>query len=179
MPGLPASTTAASLRRAIVIFPPSADLVRVEAVRRRFDPLSDSVPAHVTLVFPFDTEISESDLLRHVEVATTGVGRFAIEFNGLSCTDDHVLFLLVSAGSDPITKLHDRLYSGPLEPYRSDRVFVPHMTIGRFNSPAACTAALRSQDVEHMSVRTEATAVSVYRISARGDRSIESEVVLR
>ena len=166
------------VRRAIVIFPPAADVVRIEAVRRRFDSLAEAIPAHVTLVFPFDSDISGPDLLRHVETATTGLGAFAMTLEGLSCTEDHVLFLHVAEGSSLIGALHRRLYSGLLESNRSVQAFVPHMTIGRFNSSTACTAALESPHLEDSAVRTVVNAVSVYRISADGVRSIESEVAL-
>ena len=161
-----------------MIFPPLADMARVEAVRRRFDPLAESIPAHVTLAIPFDSDVSEPDLRRHVEVAAAGIGSFAITLDGTSCTDDHALFLHVADGADLIETLHDRLYSGPLARHRSLQAFVPHMTIGRFNSSTACAAALVSPQLDGLALRTVVRAVSVYRIATDGDRRIEAEVML-
>ena len=166
-------------RRAIVIFPPPTDMARVEAVRQQFDSLAGSIRAHLTLVFPFESNLSESDLKRHVEETTVGIESFPITLSGLSCTEDHVLFLHVARGSGDIETLHDRLYSGPLERYQSHQTFVPHMSIGRFKSSAACTTALESPRLADLKLRTVAKAVSVYKIPADGDRRIESVVVLR
>ena len=43
---------------AVVAFPQSDALARVEALRRRFDPQALLLPAHVTLVFSFTATAS-------------------------------------------------------------------------------------------------------------------------
>ena len=53
-------------RHAIVAFPQAAQLGGVEAFRRRNDPLAASLPAHVTLVFPFASTLSALQIGAHV-----------------------------------------------------------------------------------------------------------------
>lgn len=44
--------------RVIVIFPPAADVAVIDPLRQRFDPLASVIAPHITLVFPFQSEIS-------------------------------------------------------------------------------------------------------------------------
>lgn len=43
---------------AIVIFPVYSDTAGVERFRRTWDPLAGGIPAHITLVYPFQTDVA-------------------------------------------------------------------------------------------------------------------------
>jgi 2'-5' RNA ligase len=117
---------------AVVAFPALAGADSVEAVRRRFDPLSALLAAHVTLVFPFRDDHSEASLADHVGRAVERVPPFALSLSGLSVETGGYLLLDVDAGADRFHDLHARLYSGPLARHRSSaHEYRPHVTVGR------------------------------------------------
>ena len=110
---------------------PQADVI--QAIRERFDPLAGSVPPHITLVFPFDSEISSEALIALIDQA---VAEFEFEYVEISFARAIIVkqfcFLPIDAGRDQLTELHDFLYSGILEPYLAEEEdYVPHLTIGR------------------------------------------------
>ena len=55
-----------TVQYAIVAFPTFDVADQVEAVRRRFDPLSSVLAAHVTLLFSFEDSVGLSSLCVHV-----------------------------------------------------------------------------------------------------------------
>lgn len=135
---------------------------RVEDVRRRLDTLAEAIPAHVTLVFPFEHTIADAALMSHVEEAAHGVVAFDLELRVVTCSLDHFLFLLVDKGAEQVRALHDRLYSGILRPLLSDRAFTPHVTLGRFASADECAAAKQSVEQMNLQVRTKAASLRIY-----------------
>jgi 2'-5' RNA ligase len=119
-------------RHAVVAFPALVRADSVEAVRRRFDPLASVLDAHVTLVFPFDSDISEASLADHVGQAVEGVRPFSLALTGLTVEAGEYLFLNVGSGAKRFLNLHARLYSGPLAGHRSStHEYRPHVTVGR------------------------------------------------
>jgi 2'-5' RNA ligase len=117
--------------RAIVIFPTAA-LDAIEALRSRYDSLATFIPAHITLVFPFESTIPSDGLRRHVESVAASAPPFPVVLGGFSGDGAEYLFLNVQTGNDEIVSLHDRLYSGMLAPYLSSQhTFAPHLTVGR------------------------------------------------
>ena len=147
---------------AVVIVPPASDMAGVEAVRRRFDSLAEAVPAHVTLIFPFEHDEADTALIGHIQDAAAGVPAFDLELNGVMCSWDHYLFLLVDHGADEVRDLHDRLYSGVLGPLLSDQEFTPHVTVGRFATAGECAAALDVIERMELHVRTKAASLAMY-----------------
>ena len=115
----------------------------VEAVRRRFDPLASVVPPHLTLVFPFESELSPEDVAAHMAAALAGVAAFEVTLDGLTGAEESYLFHTVKRGNDELIELHDRLYSGPLAAHLdATRPYLPHVTVGRVTPVAAWRAAL-------------------------------------
>ena len=135
---------------------------QIETLRRRFDHLVDAVPAHVTLVFPFEHEGGDAALVGHVKKVASSVRAFDLEVKGVSCSSDHYLFLLIDHGADMVRDLHDRLYSGLLRPLLSDQVFTPHVTVGRFATSEECGAALKFVEPIGLEVRTKAASLKIY-----------------
>ena len=112
-----------------------ADLARIETLRRRHDPHAAIIPAHVTLVFPFETR-DLTALTQHVLATATAHGPIALRLSAYLAvrahddTQSHI-FLVPDQGRDEIEALHDALYSGPLAGVlRHDIPFIPHVTVG-------------------------------------------------
>jgi 2'-5' RNA ligase len=155
------------VRRAIVIAPRFERVERIAELRRAYDPLAFVVPPHITLVFPFSSDLTTAALAAHVTTAVAGIAPFPIELRGVTGDADEHLFLTVKRGNDDIIALHDRLYTGPLAPFRSLRhTFVPHLTVGRLERPAAFAVALAHATRLGDTFATQACEVTVFRIGS-------------
>jgi 2'-5' RNA ligase len=162
--------------RAIVLFLPEPELDAVTALRRQFDPLFGSLRAHVTLVFPFQSDLSAEALRRHVEQAVCDVSPITVRLAGVSGANAHHLFLDLKRGNDALIELHDRLYRGPLEPYQSHEFsYLPHVTVGRLTNDETFRAALAIASRTSIDFEATLDTVTVYDAATR---SFESEVAL-
>ena len=136
---------------AVVAFPALERADSIEAVRRRFDPLADLLAAHVTVVFPFATDLVEATLADHVRRTVRGVAPFTITLTDVSREAGGYLFLNVGAGAERFRELHGGLYSGPWAHHRSSaHEYRPHVTVGRVTDHAALPAAHREA---HLAIR--------------------------
>jgi 2'-5' RNA ligase len=160
--------------RAIVLFLPEPD--EVIALRRQFDPLFRSLRAHVTLVFPFQSDLSSEALRRHVEQAVCDVGPIAVRLADVTGADAQYLFLNVKRGYDALVELHDRLYRGPLEVYLSHEFsYMPHVTVGRLTNDENFRAAVQIASTTSIDFEATLDTVTVY---AAATRTVESQVAL-
>lgn len=165
------------VNRAIVLFPEFERIERIAELRRAYDPLAFAIPPHITLVFPFESNLQTAALAAHVRAAVKGVAPFPIELRGVTGDGDEYLFLNVKRGNDDIITLHDRLYTGPLAPFLSPRhTFVPHLTVGRLERPTAFGVALTQAARLAETFATIIREVAVYRIGpgdtrGRADRA--------
>lgn len=120
-----------------------ADLARIETLRRRHDPQAAIIPAHVTLVFPFETDDLPT-IAQHISHVVASHGPIALRLSAYLAvrahdnTQSHI-FLVPDQGRAEIEALHDALYTGPLAgALRHDIPFIPHVTVGarRFHDEA-------------------------------------------
>ena len=168
------------VRRAIVIVLRSEDMTAVELLRVRFDPLARSIPAHITLIFPFESALMSAQLRAHMESVTACVPPFKIGLAGITGSEGVYLFLNVGSGTKSIIDLHDRLYAGPLHPHLStDQAYVPHVTVGRLPNPRALQKAIGEASAADLRVETKAEAISVYQLERDGIRNMEFAVPLK
>ena len=86
------------VRRLIVIVPSLAESAAetIATFRRRFDPLADLVPPHITLVFPFESSLSPDELRAHAQGAVRGVAPFPLRLAGITGSERAYLFLKLS-----------------------------------------------------------------------------------
>lgn len=101
----------------------------IKAIRAKYDPLADLIPPHVTLVFPFESDVSTEVLSVHLQNSVVGLKPFRLVMTGVTGADGEYLFLNVKVGNDQIIQLHDRLYTGLLKEYlRRSLTYIPHLT---------------------------------------------------
>ena len=50
------------MKRSIVIFPEFSNSRDIQSLRREFDPLAFKIAPHITLVLPFESDLSSEDL---------------------------------------------------------------------------------------------------------------------
>lgn len=131
---------------AIVYFP-NINTRKIESFRKKYDPNSDIIAPHITLVLPF-SNIPIGEISKHIELVVKGIQPFQIHLQGLMKTDDDLLFLLVKEGKDKIIKIHNLLYSGILSSLEQKYAFNPHITIGEFEISDIQKAYAEAQKID-------------------------------
>lgn len=166
------------MNRAIHIFPPESVSQKINQIRQRFDPLYTLIDPHITLVFPFESDLSESDLNNYIEHALKDMSPFQVVLQGITGTNDGFLFLNVKVGNDPIISLHDRLYTGPLKPFLNRSVtYIPHLTVGKCLNKTSFEAALAETETVKETFELEVNAIAVEEIETGGKSRILSKFV--
>ncbi|EPZ52569.1 2'-5' RNA ligase family protein [Alicyclobacillus acidoterrestris] len=167
------------MQRAIHIFPNFENVRRIEDLRKQYDPLYGLIAPHMTLVFPFDSDISSVALEDHVRVCVSGIPSFPLVLREVTGAKGGYLFLNVKRGNDWIVRLHDVLYSGPLRQFLNRQfTYVPHMTVGRIPKLSAWHKAIRATEDFHDEFETVISEICIESISATGAPNIEAVIQL-
>ncbi|MGL4741664.1 MAG: 2'-5' RNA ligase family protein [Sarcina sp.] len=125
------------MNRCIMIVPKFDNVEVINKIRRKYDPVESLVVPHITLVFPFESDLSAEEIKEHVENAVKDMKPFDVELQGIVSTEsfDNLMFLEVKKGHEELEKLHENLYTGILKKYRpkwlANSKFKAHMTVGK------------------------------------------------
>jgi 2'-5' RNA ligase len=125
------------ITRTIMIFPEFENIEVINNIRTKYDPLAYLVLPHITLVFPFESGLTNEELKLHLEESLKGIRPFKITLEGFRKQQDQLgnyLFLNVTQGLNEIKDIHHKLYKDKLEPYKSSLNYIPHMTVGKLTS---------------------------------------------
>ena len=120
-----------------MIFPEFENIDVINDIRKKYDPLADLVLLHITLVFPFDSELTNEELNLHLKECLSNIQSFKVELEGFSKQENkygNYLFLNVVQGMDIIKDIHDRLYKDKLKQFNVGYDYVPHVTVGKVSS---------------------------------------------
>ena len=123
--------------RTIMIFPEFENMNIIDAIREKYDPLAKLVSPHITLVFPFEMEITNDELSMILANRLRDIKSFEIEMQGFSKCEDrfgNYLFLNVTKGADNITQLHEIFYSNEFSEIDLGIPYMPHMTVGKLKT---------------------------------------------
>lgn len=123
--------------RTIMIFPEFKNIEVINDIRKKYDPLADLVLPHITLVFPFDSELTNEELNLYLNENLSDIHQFKVELEGFSKQEGiygNYLFLNVVQGMDVIKNIHDMLYKDKLKQFDAGYDYVPHMTVGKVSS---------------------------------------------
>lgn len=165
--------------RVIVIFPDVAENNPIAALRQRFDPLAGFINPHLTLVFPFASDLTTDDLRRHISESIAGMPPFPVRLEGVTGNEGEYLFLNVKVGNDNLIALHDRLYSGILRRYLSfEHAYLPHLTVGRISDAARWQSAVAEASLLDIRLDFTISDISVYTIEPDSSRPVELVVSL-
>jgi len=83
-------------KRCILIFPTFENMSIIDTIRAKYDPLSKLVNPHITLVFPFESELETIELAEHIRNALNDFRSFHIKMKGITASiepDENYLFL--------------------------------------------------------------------------------------
>lgn len=166
--------------RTILLFLNNMSTDEIESIREIHDPLFGLIPPHITIVFPFEGNISNDELKSHISNLAKGIGTIEIKFaSGVTSIGDY-LFLEIEQGKEQIEKLHDKLYTGPLLRFlKRDIPYIPHVTVGRESSPELATEIAKEIPSFHEKLNCVINRISVERIGENGKSIIEFEVPLQ
>ena len=129
-------------RFAVAWFPAFRGIERIESFRRRHDPAADLIEAHLTLVFPFETALSQLQVETHVRRVVSPWPPIPVSFRAVRMHANEFVFLMASRGAAAIVELHDRLYTRSLAPHlRPEFGYEPHITLARHAEWRALEAA--------------------------------------
>lgn len=126
------------ITRCVHIFPKFKEADLIHEIREKYDYLHKYIEPHITLVFPFESDIPTDLVIEDIHSSLKTTHPFKVVGKGIEGVDSHgyYLFLNIDEGCEIIKKLHYSLYKGLLEEYQSDwtkdGTFKPHVTIGRF-----------------------------------------------
>jgi len=118
-------------KRSIIIFVDFPNMEIIQEIRKKYDPLYECIRPHITLVFPFESDITSDELKNHIENVLDDIEPFNITLSDITGAEDNYLFLNIKKGNDEIIKIHDRLYAAILEKYLyKGLTYLPHLTVG-------------------------------------------------
>lgn len=124
-------------RRTIMILPEFENIETINQIRKKYDPLEGLVKPHITVVFPFNSEMSNEELSQYLSQGLRGIKPFKIELKGFDKQENkygNYLFLNVIQGMDMIKSIHNKLYADKLKCFDAGYQYVPHMTVGKLPS---------------------------------------------
>ena len=103
-----------------MIFPTFENIDIIDTIRGKYDPVAKDVAPHITLVFPFESEIPTSILMSHVTSKLTHIKPFSLTMKEIIMDDTtgFYLFLLLQNGNDVVKKIHEKLNEDLLFSYR-------------------------------------------------------------
>ena len=129
--------------KCIFLLPSNLDPL-IQEFRSNHDPQSDLVPPHITVVFPFDIDLTDDELIKHCQKQITGIKLIEAKLGPVRIEPNGYVYFLLAEGGHEITEIHNHLYSGPLADQFVDVSFKPHLTIARFDDYNRVEVALPS-----------------------------------
>lgn len=125
------------INRSIVILPEFTNIHFIDELRNKYDPLVNHIKPHITVVFPFKSDIDGMKLEEHIRKKIIQVKPFELCLRGIiPIYEGKYLFLNIEKGKKRLIEIHNNLYKDILKIYLPDWLrnneFLPHMTVGCF-----------------------------------------------
>ena len=164
-----------------MIFPEIEDVKIIDAIREKCDPLAGLVRPHITIVFPFESPMSNGDIEEILAKRLNNIKPFELVLNGMTKSKDqfgNYLFLDVKKGNEEITAIHDILYGNEFREYNLGLGYKPHMTVGKLPTVEALETAYEEVKAVDINVRTVVDKISVEMIGENEESIIIVEHAL-
>ena len=168
--------------RCVHIFPRFENNFKIEEIRKKYDNLYCCIEPHITLVFPFESNLETEKLSEHINNTLESVIPFRLIASGIEGVDKHgcYLFLKIGEGKEKIIKLHYKMHEGILSKYQSpwtkDGFYIPHITVGRFETQDQMRqAAINLKDFK-MEFRTIVDRIYIEEIGENEESIIEKVI---
>ena len=168
------------MHRSIILFPKFENMDLINEIRAAYDPLYSCIAPHITLVFPFESELTMEELQAHVSKQLQHMKPIKIIAKGITGTMDGYVFLDIKVGNDQIIELHDQLYAECLKAHLNRYIpYTPHITVGRLFDPQKHEAAVEVLSDFNTEFTTVIDSVYVECIGDNEESIIEFECKLK
>ena len=159
----------------MILFPQFNNIEVIKNIRGKYDPLANCIAPHISIVFPFESNMPSIKLKEHINEALKGIKKFNIQLKDITGDfRDGYLFLNVKKGNDQVIKLHDKLYSGILRSFLYKKItYCPHLTLGRVEDPIEFENAINQLSCFNESFDTVIDKVFVESIDINEKSNIE------
>ncbi len=167
--------------RTIMIFPEFDNMEIIDELRNKYDPLAKLVRPHITIVFPFESEMTNEELSNILDKRLENFKPFSIRLGGISKAEDqfgYYLFLEIVEGLEQIKRLHDLLYENEFAPWNLGLSYVPHMTVGKLADGEALQNAFEETKSCEAVFTTRVNKISVEMIGEHEESVIVIEKTL-
>lgn len=168
------------MKRAAILFPKFHNINLIDNIREKYDPLANYIAPHISIVFPFKSDLSTDELKEHFNKSLKGMKKFNIQLRGITGDyRDGYLFLNVKKGNDNIIELHDKLYSGILGTFLWRKVtYCPHLTVGMLHDEKEFNKALDELNCYDETFETVIDRIYVENIDSNENSIIEFSFTL-
>lgn len=164
--------------RTIMIFPEFENMEKIDTIRNQYDPLAKLVRPHITVVFPFDNQMSNEEIRQILNARLMGVKPFELKLGGImkeKNTFGNYLFLNVLQGAKEITYIHKVLYGNEFKEFDLGLKYIPHMTIGKVSTGELLNEAFNNISSMDTFFTTKVKNVSVEMIGDNEESIIVAE----
>lgn len=162
-------------KRDILIFPKFDNIDKIQEIRQKYDELYSIIPPHITLAFPFKSEITNHELKEKLQNVLAEFKPFKITCSGISWKEDKkvnkfYIFLNIIEGSETLKSLHEKIYAEVLNKNKITD-YTPHITIG--------ATANKNENIElNEAFSTTISSIAVESIGENEESIIEFEIKL-
>lgn len=128
-------------KRDILIIPKFSNIHKIQMIREKYDELFDIIEPHITLAFPFKSNISNEKLKQQLTNIIKNINPFRIKCKGITLRKDkrintYYIFLNIVEGKEIIKEINHRIYENILNNIDVKKYnYEPHITLGTTNNP--------------------------------------------
>jgi len=159
------------VKQAIVIF---VNNKKVNYIRKKYDSGFKKYRSHISLVYNFNIS-NQRELFVHIQKSIKGIKPFNIKLKGLGkSAKEYYLYLLINKNKSIIMKLYKKLNLGLLSGFENKNLpkYIPHVTLGIFNSRKDIDEASNSLEKDRLGVNMVISKISL--LTLNPDNSIKS-----
>lgn len=174
-----------NIQRCVHIFPRFEHSTQIDEFRKMHDYLHQYIEPHITLVFPFYSDLLEYDIAADLSRLVSDIKHFEIVCSGFSKLKgrENCIAMNFLDGNDDIYKMHYLVQEGILEPYKSkitaNGSYVPHMTIGRFSTEEEMEMAFKKLENQNWKFKTKVMSIFIEEIGKNKESIITNEIYLK
>ena len=127
-------------KRDILIIPKFNNIYKIQMIREKYDELFDIIEPHITLAFPFRSNISNEKLRQQLTDIIRDINPFRIKCKGLTLRKDkkintYYIFLNIVEGKEIINEINHKIYENILRDVDIKKYnYEPHITLGTTNN---------------------------------------------
>ena len=128
-------------KRDILIIPKFSNIHKIQMIREKYDELFDIIEPHITLAFPFKSNISNEKLKQQLTDIIKNINPFRIKCKGITLRKDkrintYYIFLNIVEGKEIINEINHKIYENILKNVDIKKYnYEPHITLGNTNDP--------------------------------------------